>query len=133
MNLKGNPIKNIFVLFIFQLILVVPACELFLPFPEDEELVLETIILVKPQNGSNITLNNYDIQFSWTDIGENENYNTYYEFYLGESPNPGLYASDLSYNYYNLDLEKNKTYYWKIVSKVDDKYSESEVWSFTTD
>lgn len=121
-------------IFIVLLLIMVPACELFLPFPENEELKLDAILLASPENESTISLGYSDgIKFYWTNIDENKDYKVVYEFYLSENPSPGLIETDLTSNNYYLKLAKNKTYYWKVIAKLDGKAAESEVWSFRTE
>jgi len=135
MKIKQNFIKtNCIVIPLLLLILIVPACELFLPFPESEELKLDKLSLNSPANRSTINLDYYnEVELDWVDISEDKNYEVEYELYISETPSPGLYSSNLSSSYYTLKLEKNKTYYWKVVAKLENKISESETWSFTTE
>mgnify|MGYP001018583224 FL=1 len=57
-----------------------------------------------------------------------------YDLYLGTSPNPSLYKSDLKTTEEKpVVFELNKTYYWKIVEKKDNKeVRTSKVFAFST-
>ena len=134
MKIKGNPIKTKVVFILFILLIVAPACELFLPLPENEELKLEALLLNSPINGSTILIESYSqIELAWADIDQDKHYQVDYELYISENPIPGLYISNLENNTFRIELDRNKRYYWKVVAKLDDKVVESEVWSFMTE
>ncbi|PNR97229.1 hypothetical protein [Petrotoga sp. 9PWA.NaAc.5.4] len=57
-----------------------------------------------------------------------------YDLYFGEQSNPPLFKSNLtSKSYGPLELENDKTYYWKVVAKdPNGKTATGPVWSFST-
>ena len=84
-----------------------------------------------PANGaSNIPLN---VILQWQ-ASDPDGDTLKFDLYFGEESNPPLLQSNLTTKSYGpLDLENDKTYYWKVVAKdPDGKTATSAVWSFTT-
>ncbi len=84
-----------------------------------------------PKNGAkNVPI---DTKLSW-ECSDPDGDPLKYDVYLGTNPNPPLVFKDLDENKYDpMTLDKNKTYYWKIVAKDGGGgVREGPVWKFTT-
>jgi len=57
-----------------------------------------------------------------------------YDLYISGNSEPLLYKSNLIETFYTVEepLSPNKTYYWKVVAKIDGEVVESRTWNFTT-
>ncbi|NVO08629.1 MAG: hypothetical protein HXX16_01575 [Bacteroidales bacterium] len=62
-------------------------------------------------------------------------YGTFYDVYIGSSPSNLAYAGRVEKPEFDFKPEKNKTYYWKVLSGnlVGINNSACNIWSFTTD
>jgi len=90
--------------------------------------------LISPNNGSIIAPS--DIRISWmvSDVDNPFNDLTY-KLYLGKTPNPDLYSSQILETYYTItELEDNTTYYWYVLAYdgMDTGICLNKTWSFTT-
>ena len=80
-----------------------------------------------PNNGA--TDQSYtNLQLNWEC-----DYANYYNIYLDTISSPIKYIGYTQNNYKIVNLERNKTYYWKVTAQLTNlEMTESEIWSFTT-
>jgi len=84
-----------------------------------------------PENGAtNVPL---DVTLTW-EASDPDGDTLKFDLYFGDDRNPPRIESNLTENSYGpLELEDDKTYYWKVVAKdPDGKTATSPVWSFST-
>lgn len=91
---------------------------------------------INPSPNNKSTLETFkSITLSWENKSNTLGGELTYDIYLGKSAETlEILASDLNEKKYtiNADLEKNTTYYWKVVSKNSLGETDSNIWSFTT-
>jgi len=111
-------------------------CYKLLPVPESDELNLKVPTNVYPPDGAvNVPLVNYDeLLLKWAYDGYRE-YDIYYLIYVSEYPDfKDAYTNSTRFEkQFEVWLDHNTTYYWKIVATYDDFSVSSEVWQFTTE
>lgn len=85
---------------------------------------------INPINNASISTSSIDLNWEASDVDGDP---LIYDVYFGDVIPPVLVAQNISDTTYNVDLEANITYYWKIVVK-DDKGGQSigQMWSFRT-
>ncbi len=90
----------------------------------------ELVTLISPENEATDT--ETDVELIW----QNEAPVDYYDLQLATDDQFDELVTDISNVYstsYSLnDLEENETYYWRVGGNVDDQFSWSDTWSFTT-
>ncbi|KAF2955934.1 hypothetical protein [Marinitoga sp. 38H-ov] len=80
-----------------------------------------------PTNGAT------DLEINITLEWKYEGKEALFDVYLGKDPKDmTIIAQDLGYQFYELSVDYNSTYYWKVVAKSDNESKESSIWNFTT-
>jgi len=117
--------KWFYVVFLLVILFTISACAPLLNNPPNKPSN------PNPANGaSNVPL---DVTLRW-EATDPDGDTLKFDLYFGEQSNPPLLKSNLTTKYYGpLELEDDKTYYWKVVAKdPDGKTATSPVWSFST-
>ncbi len=84
-----------------------------------------------PSNGTIVTENTTKLSWSASD---SDNDPLRYDVYFGESNPPLLFAENIDTMTMDVQVESNKTYYWRVVAKDSNQAAAiSRVWSFITD
>jgi hypothetical protein len=80
-----------------------------------------------PTNGAtNLEIN---VTLEWKYEGKE----ALFDIYLGKDPNDmTIIAQNLGYQFYEMSVDYNSTYYWKVVAKSDNEEKESSIWNFST-
>ena len=114
---KDNKLKRIWPLYLIILIYI-----LYLASNVIQEDILKIPILILPENGDKIP---YDkIELLWNEMKYE---NISYEVQIAETrdfKNPTYYQRSPTYAYYpGITLDKDKKYYWRVISIINDKKS----------